>query len=258
MIGVRRVQEPLVPGEPVPAWELLPERAPAAGAVLFHGYGSRKEALLGLALRLAEAGLACLVPDLPGHGEHPRPLGEALLDEARAWVRLASRYGKVVAAGHSLGGRLALLSGADVVIALSPALPQRPSPEGMYALTTFPTPKVRQERPGQVVEVMQTLPPPELSGTPVLIALGKGDIPGIVAAARELAASLPAADLAEVEEGMLGEVPEPPPGFARYLPHWLNHGELPLAAELASVVLRFLRRVLLQGGESRPKSLEGY
>src|SRR6266545_1051586 len=83
-------------------------------------------------------------PDLPGHGEHSEAFGPAVLDEARAAVRHARSNGPVVAVGQSLGGRLALLSGADAVIAVSPALPQQPSPEGMYALRTFATPKVRQ------------------------------------------------------------------------------------------------------------------
>ena len=108
--------------------------------------------MLGLALTLAGAGLVCTVPDLPGHGEHPDAFGPAVVDEARAAVQHARSHGSVIAVGHSLGGRLALLSGADAVVAVSPALPQQPSPEGMYALRTFSSPKVRQEHPGQVVE----------------------------------------------------------------------------------------------------------
>ncbi len=70
------------PGPPVPAWQVSPDVAPAAGAALFHSYGSCKEAMLGLALTLAGAGLVCTVPDLPGHGEHPDAFGPAVLDEA--------------------------------------------------------------------------------------------------------------------------------------------------------------------------------
>src|SRR6266542_754439 len=137
------------PGPPIPAWQVSPDVAPAAGAALFHSYGSCKEAMLGLALTLAGAGLVCTVPDLPGHGEHPEVFGPSVLDEARAAVQHARSYGSAVAVGHSLGGRLALLSGADAVVAVSPALPQQPSPEGMYALRTFATPKVRHEHAGE-------------------------------------------------------------------------------------------------------------
>ncbi len=246
MLRVRRILEAVAEGEPVPAWQILPEAELQGGAVFFHAYGSRKESLLGLGLKLAEGGFACLLPDLPGHGDHPRPLSPAILEEARAWVRVAGRYGRVVAVGHSLGGRLALLSGASAVVALSPALPQQPSPEGMYALATFPTPRVRQERPGYVVEVMRSFPDPHLSSTPVLLVVGKGDIPGIVAAAQELASSLPEARLVEVEEGLLGEIPEPPAGFLRYLRHWLNHAEVAMAGETGEAILPFVKGVLRQ------------
>src|SRR6266540_7419751 len=131
------------PGAPIPAWQVSPDAAPAAGAVVFHSYGSNKESMLGLALALAEAGLVCTVPDLPGHGEHPEPFGPSVLGEVRATVEHARAHGSVLAIGHSMGGRLALLSGADAVVAISPALPMQPSAEGMYALRTFSTPKVR-------------------------------------------------------------------------------------------------------------------
>ncbi len=38
--------------------------------VLLHGRASRKEDLLPVAERFAAAGFRCLIPDLPGHGEH--------------------------------------------------------------------------------------------------------------------------------------------------------------------------------------------
>jgi dienelactone hydrolase len=218
-----------------PAWEISPEAPPVAGAVLFHGYGSCKEAMLGLALALAEAGLACTVPDLPGHGEHPAPFGAEILDEARAAVEHARGRGAsgaggvtlpVVAVGQSMGGRLALLCGADAVVAISPALPAQPSPEGIYALRTFATPKVRQAYPGQVVEVLGGLPVHQASDVPVLVVVGVGDIPSIEKASEDLVASLPAAEITRVAEGMLLEAEEPPSGFGSYLKHWVNHSGL--------------------------------
>jgi pimeloyl-ACP methyl ester carboxylesterase len=182
--------------------------------------------MLGLALRLAEVGFACIVPDLPGHGEHPEPFGPTLLEEVQAAVAHARRYGPVLAAGHSLGGRLALLAEADAVVAISPALPLKPSPEGIYALRTFATPKVRQDYPGQVVDVLRGLPQHSVSGVPVLFVVGEADIPSIVSAVEDLASSLDQAELVRVTEGMLLEAEEPPPGFLAYLRHWLNHAGL--------------------------------
>lgn len=232
------------PGPPIPAWEITPDVAPVAAAALFHEYGSCKEAMLGLALTLAEVGLVCTVPDLPGHGEHPDAFGPAVLDEARAAVQQARRHGPVVAVGHSLGGRLALLSGADAVVAVSPALPQQPSPEGMYALRTFSTPKVRQEHPGQVVEVLRGLPVHLASGIPVLVVLGEEDIPSIRSACADLVSSLAGAELVNVAEGMVLEADEPPDGFGSYLKHWVNHGGLSNNRAVAMEVVAFTEKAL--------------
>jgi len=234
------------PGAPIPAWQVSPDAAPAAGAVVFHSYGSCKEAMLGLALTLAEAGLVCTVPDLPGHGEHPETFGPALLDEVQAAVRHARSYGSVIAVGHSLGGRLALLSGADAVVAVSPALPQQPSPEGIYALRTFASPKVRQEHPGQVVEVLRGLPVHLASGVPVLVVVGEEDIPSIRSASEDLVSSLAGAELVSVTEGMVLEADEPPDGFGAYLKHWVNHGGTSNNQAVATKVVAFAEKALRQ------------
>ena len=200
--------------------------------------------MLGLALTLADAGLVCTVPDLPGHGEHPEAFGPAVLDEARAAVHQARRHGPAVAVGHSLGGRLALLSGADAVVAVSPALPQQPSQEGMYALRTFSTPKVRQDHPGQVVEVLRGLPVHLASAVPVLVVLGEEDIPGIRAACTDLVSSLAEAELVNVAAGMILEADEPPHGFGSYLKHWVNHGALSNNRAVGMEVVAFVEKVL--------------
>jgi dienelactone hydrolase len=234
-------------GPPDPAWEVIPEATPWAGAVLLHGYGSSKEAMLGLAVALAEAGLTCTIPDLPGHGENPRAFGPGVVESARAAVRHARRHGAAVAVGHSLGGRLALLSQADAVVAMSPALPQEPSAAGVYALRTFATPKVRQERPGQVVEVLAGLPSHTTDGTPVLILLAEGDIPSIVSASEHLASSLPAAEIRRVSEGMVLEAEDPPAGFGSYIRHWMNHEGLPGTRVVALDVAAWAGTVLNPG-----------
>jgi dienelactone hydrolase len=240
---VRRI-ELNVGGPSRSAWEVSPESSPRAGAAVFHGYGSNKESMLGLALALTEAGLVCAVPDLPGHGEHPGPFGPSVLEEVRATVEHARAHGSVLAIGHSMGGRLALLSGADAVVAISPALPMQPSAEGMYALRTFSTPKVRQARPGQVVEVLRDLPMHTADAVPVLVVLGEGDVPGIRRAAEDLVSSLEEADLVNVTEGMVLEAEEPPPGFGSYLKHWMNHSAMPTTRAVATEVVAWAERVL--------------
>ena len=231
-----------------PAWEVRPESPPAAGAVVVHGYASSKEAMLGLSLLLAEAGLSCTVPDLPGHGEHPEPFGPRIVEEVQGAVEHARSHGPVLAVGHSLGGRLALLSGADAVVAVSPALPLQPSPEGMYGLTILSAPKVRQPSREAVIEVLRGLPLLGASRVPVLFVLGEGDIPGIVKATEELASSLGGAPVVRVAEGMLPEVEVPPPGFGSYLRHWLNHGGLPGTRAVAAEAVAWAGRVFPEAG----------
>lgn len=237
------------PGRPIPAWQVSPDVAPVADAALFHSYGSCKEAMLGMALALGQAGLACTVPDLPGHGEHPDVFGPAVLDEARATVQQTRSHGPAVAVGHSMGGRLALLSGADAVVAVSPALPQQPSPEGMYALRTFSAPRARQDHPDAVVEVLRGLPIHLATGIPVLVVLGEEDIPGIRRACADLVSSLAGAELVTVAEGMVLEADEPPDGFGSYLKHWVNHGALSNNRSVAMEVVAFTEKVLHPEGK---------
>jgi dienelactone hydrolase len=78
-----------------------------------------KRRMLGLAARVAERGLAACVFDIRGHGEHPAPLDAAMLEDLEAILTFLRRFGRVAAAGHSLGGRLALMSSADAVAAIS-------------------------------------------------------------------------------------------------------------------------------------------
>ena len=89
-----------------------------------HGGGSHrarvrenKKEQLGPGWRVAEAGLLACVIDLRGHGEHSFPLDELAGSEIDAAIRYCRSFGNVTAIGHSLGGRLALLSDADFCIA---------------------------------------------------------------------------------------------------------------------------------------------
>ena len=226
-----------------PAWEVSPESGPRGGAAIFHGYGSAKESMLGLALALSGAGLACTVPDVCGHGEHPGQFGSSVLEDVRRTVEHARSHGPVLAVGHSMGARLAMLAEADAVVAVSPALPVEPSPEGMYALRTFPTPRVRQAGPGQVVEILRDLPARPARPVPVLVLLGKGDVPSIRRAAEDLVSSLEEAELVSVAEGMILEAEQPPPGFGSYLKHWANHETLPATRAVATEAVRWAQRL---------------
>jgi len=53
-------------GNPLPPWGEL-----RGTVVLLHGHRGRKEDHLPICERLCAAGFRCLLPDLPGHGDHP-------------------------------------------------------------------------------------------------------------------------------------------------------------------------------------------
>ncbi|MGH8047426.1 MAG: alpha/beta hydrolase [Chthoniobacterales bacterium] len=86
--------------------------------VLLHGWTMRKEGLLAVAERFCAAGLRCVIPDLPGHGESPSPTagfgaraGERLLpgevlESASRRFNFPSR--PAVLWGLSMGGAYAL------------------------------------------------------------------------------------------------------------------------------------------------------
>lgn len=137
-------------GDPVPAILLVPDaEAPAPGALLLHGYSSRKEHMAdNVGRALLEEGIASLAVDLPLHGDRGDPLQAQSARNPLAVVRLwraatreaglAVRYlgarkevdaARVGVAGYSLGSFLAVALAADdprvkaVVVAAGGDLP---------------------------------------------------------------------------------------------------------------------------------------
>lgn len=88
--------------------------------VMLHGHGGRKEDHLPICERFCAAGFRCLVPDLPGHGDHPYPLAtfgkkecawvESLVDDAKD--RLAIPDQPLFLFGISQGGAISLQTAA--------------------------------------------------------------------------------------------------------------------------------------------------
>jgi dienelactone hydrolase len=211
-------------GHPVPAYLWVPAGTRAAVAVA-HGYGGCKEQMLGLAARIAERGMAACAMDLRGHGEHPAPLGPGLPWDLEATIVWLRRFGRVGAVGHSLGGRLALMSGADVVVALSPALTDRPSEEGRTMLVRVGGTSVRSPSPDTILEILRTLPPAPVVDRPTLLVHGAGDIPPLVRGLRDFAGALPRAELRQITRSQ-HQPGAFPAGILGYLHAWLNHIDL--------------------------------
>lgn len=82
-------------------------------ALLLHGFGGMPFEMQGLARVLEEEGCAVETPLLPGHGQNLQAFRQSryadwLAAAEEAYLRLASGHGRVMVAGLSMGGSLAL------------------------------------------------------------------------------------------------------------------------------------------------------
>ncbi|MBI0583149.1 MAG: alpha/beta fold hydrolase [Methanomassiliicoccus sp.] len=167
-------------GHIIPAIIIVPP-APRGAAVISHGYGGCKEEQLGLAFRIAEAGLAACAIDLRGHGQHPLPLDAGVLTDVDAAVAHCRRFGRVVAIGHSLGGRLALISEADFAVGISPPLDPSYCVRTRELLQKLRSYRVRPDDPDTVFDFLRTLPAYREEGSErTMVIYGSRDVPEIV------------------------------------------------------------------------------
>jgi hypothetical protein len=188
-------------GHRVPAILLEPP-APRGGAALCHGYGGSKEEVLGLALAFALRGCITL------------------------------------AIGHSLGGRLALMSDADLAIGFSPSVVRGISATGQTMMTTFTSPRVREDHPGYLLEIVQAMPPIPDDGKRRFIVHSEKDVPGILAGLEALSLR----NLERVSVKPLYTEPATDPRLLAYLPIWFNHADMKLNPEAVAQALAWLDR----------------
>lgn len=156
-------------------------------AVIAHGYGGCKEEQLGLAWRVAEVGITTCVIDLRGHGEHELSLDENILLDVETAIKYCRRFGKVAALGHSLGGRLSLLSDADYIIAISPALNKTFSNKTQETLKALRSYRVKEISPNINWDILNKLPEWEYDNSKnVRIFFGSRDVPDIISTCSKL------------------------------------------------------------------------
>lgn len=220
-------------GYSIPAYAVILEEA-VAGVAVCHGYGGVKEGMLGLCARLAEHGFAAVAFDLRGHGENMAPIGPGVALDFAAAVEYVRQFGPAFAAGHSLGGRLSLMVGAEAAVAISPAVVQEISPQGRWMFENFPSPTVREPYSGYVVELLDELGEVPDDVPPAIALVGRNDIINIINGAHELASRLPHVEVhvVEAEQRPLVESGDP---FVRYLPRWLNHSQLKTNSEVLRI-----------------------
>lgn len=225
-------------GHNIPAYLLTPDSA-RGGAVLIPPYGSTKEHMLGIAAALGEVGIATLSIDLCGHGENRTAIGPVMRDEVEAAVSYMRRFGRTAALGISLGGRLALMSSADCMVAISPSVVTEVSPQGKWMFENFPSPAVREPYSGYVIELLDVLGPVASHDRPCLLLYAERDIPAILEGAAGLKASLPKGDLRYITTDLRPDIKHDN-GLIRYLPRWFNHGELKFNSEVLTVTAGWL------------------
>lgn len=95
------------------AWVTAGEGPPL---VLLHGWGASLELMWPFAEQMAAAGFRVVVPDLPGFGaSDPPPAAWSVRDYADFVLAFLDQQGlkEVDLGGHSFGGRIALMLGAD-------------------------------------------------------------------------------------------------------------------------------------------------
>lgn len=225
-------------GHNIPAYLLAAESTHGA-AVLIPGYGGAKEHMLGIAVSLAKAGIASLAIDLCGHGENLTPIGPVMYDEMESTLRYARRFGRTAALGISLGGRLALMSSADCMVAISPSVVTAMSPQGKWMFENFPSPFVREPYAGYVLELLDALGPVTPHDRPCLLLYAERDIPAILDGAKGLQASLSKSEVRYVKDYLHPEI-QHENGFIRYLPRWFNHMDLKFNPEVPAVTAAWL------------------
>ena len=252
---VERVHDIEAPdGHNVPAVLFAPEK-PQSGVLVLSSYGATKEQMFGMGFVLAEHGLAALCIDTCGHGDNQAPIGRVMINEVEAglgWLR--QQFTSVGATGLSIGGRLALMSSADYMAAISPSVVTEISPQGRWMFENFPSPGVREPYSGYVVQLLAELGPVPANDRPCLLLYAERDIPMIMAGAKDLQALLPRAEVRYVKSDIRPDVSHEN-GFIRYLPRWFNHTELKFNTECVEVTAKWLAaRVATAAGAQTSKA----
>ncbi len=238
-MNFQRVTDLFAPdGHIIPGLLFSPD-SPRGGAVVCPGYGGAKEHMLALAAAIAEKGLAALAIDPCGHGENMAAIGPGMRDEVEAGLHYVRRFGRAAAVGLSLGGRLALMSSADCMVAISPAVLTKISTQGLWMFENFPSPSVREPYPGYVIKLLDALGPVPSHDRPCLLLYAERDIPALLDGAAGLKAALLGAELRYVTCEMRPDV-QHEHGLIRYLPRWFNHIDLKFNSQMLKTVSAWL------------------
>ena len=164
----------------VPSIEIIPNDFKGE-ILLIHGYGGSKEEILGLGYRLAQERYKCICIDLRGHGESKFLYDDNILLDINEIIGTMDKNKIRIAAGHSLGGRIALLSNADIKIGMSPALAKDYSEQTNKFIKSMRQHKVNEVHNNINFEFLYNLPlVNEHLSENDLIIYGEKDVPEII------------------------------------------------------------------------------
>lgn len=149
--------------------------------IIIPGYGGNKEEQLGLAWRISNLGYNSYTVDLRGHGENTLPLSNKIQEDIEYLIDKIKNSSPIIVIGHSLGGRLALLSKADYRIGISPALSKIFSDQTKGIINNIRKYRVIEEKPDILFEILENLPVVDsVFNNNDLILYGSRDIPEII------------------------------------------------------------------------------
>jgi hypothetical protein len=189
-------------GFKVPCVTLKPSNSQGA-VVVVHGYGGFKEETLGLAWRIAEKGFTTGAIDLRGHGEHLLDLDENILLDVETAISYFKRYGKVTAIGHSLGGRLSLISTADYAIGISPALGKTFSYQTKELIKELRDYRVHKSN-NNIFNILNDLPLYQFKNDNAYVIHGSRDIPEISSECKNLKSN--GMDIVKIEGALHSDI----------------------------------------------------
>ncbi|MBN2528787.1 MAG: alpha/beta fold hydrolase [Deltaproteobacteria bacterium] len=156
-------------------------------AIVIHGYGGNKEEMMGLSSHLLFRGYDSLTIDLRGHGESLDPYSIEVLNDVNYLIDQVRQRKTVIAIGHSVGGRLALLSNADVKVGISPALKGRYSEQTRKMIQSLRSYRVIEESADTNFEILEKLS--SVYSGRKLVVYGSRDVPEIKQACKQLEGS---------------------------------------------------------------------
>jgi Lysophospholipase len=170
----------------VPCVTITPQD-PKGAVVVVHGYGGTKEETIGLAMRMAEKGFITGCIDIRGHGEHSSDFDSNSLSDVESAISYFKNYGDVTVVGHSFGGRLALLSSANSVVGISPALGRNFSNETKNNVREFRDYLVHKSHKTDLFSILNEFNDlKEFDHGNILLIYGTRDLPEIILECEDL------------------------------------------------------------------------